>query len=232
MPMNVLVITCNERAHLLSAFAHCFNSRWPAIQAVDVFGYEDLPRDLPTNFLVHSLGRQKDVSWAAGLRKALGDYPDEFVLLLEDYFLVRPVNLVQLTALWNYALEGSTVAKLDLTGDRMKVPHQRYAMVAGIDIVSSFPDAPYQASLQAAIWKRWFLWSLLTEDEDPWQFEKHATNRIIQRRREIGSSFVVLGTYAPVLNYANAAAGRGGVLRYNVPDDLKAELKREGVWAT
>jgi hypothetical protein len=103
------------------------------------------------------------------------------------------------------------IAKIDLTGDRLKVPHSEYGNVSGIELVESLDDAPFLTSIQAAIWRVDVLLRFLNDAENPWQFEKKGGGRMKRARTYKKSAFTgkILGTSTPLLTYINAVGGEG-----------------------
>jgi hypothetical protein len=196
--MKVFVTTSDWYNPLLPAFAHLFNRFWPASQEVVVLCYSDPGLPLPPNFSTYSLGDPgefgNDVTewspgrrgrhfqepyptprWTDSLKRWTDHLADEmFILLQIDYFIHEPVNLRQIELLEKY-LRLEDVVKIDLSADRFYWPHRRYASEDGFDVIVSDQNAPYRSSLQAAIWKRDYLASVLKPGRSPWDFERAGT---------------------------------------------------------
>lgn len=209
--MRIVCLTSNEYVNCLEPFAHYWNRFAGADRRVTVMGYDVLPSALPPNFDAVSLGCQSDYTWSAGLLRVLDLIRDDVVLLLlEDYFLTESVDWTPIDALTDYYLVKNThVVKIDLTDDRLKVGHALCAKYAGLDIILSIHNTPFQTSLQAALWRKSFLQQFLALDESAWQFEKNGTRRVIAARRRKVFDGVILGTMTPPMTYANAVGGEG-----------------------
>lgn len=209
--MKIIVLTSNGYVHCLPAFAYLFNRFWGTDQSVMVMGYEATPpRPLPRNFSFHSIGRQADYEFSAGLLRMLDLISDPiFCLFLEDYFIAQPVNRAMVRTLFSLMITDKTISKIDLTDDRLKVPYTPVSVPKGLSLIQSVDDAPYQMSLQAAIWRADMLRQFVKGDENPWQFEKLGMKRVIDARRKGHFSGRVLGCSIPPITYINAIGGEG-----------------------
>jgi len=205
--LEVVVLTSNNYLCCLPPFAYLFNQFWGKEQPVKVVRYEIRPHNLPANFANYAIGKQADYSWSSGLIKYLKDHEGDLILLmLEDYFLDGRVNVDEVKRAWDCITHFPEVAKIDLTNDRLKVPHSRW----DDRFIQSAPDAPFQASLQAAIWRKDFLLRFLDPKEDAWQFEKLGTKRVIAAREAGKFDGLILGFKQPPMSYINAVGGEGG----------------------
>jgi hypothetical protein len=204
--MNILVLTSNKYVNILPGFAHFMDKFWPdERQPVTVMRYDVRPPKLPQRYATPAVGKQADFSWSAGLLAHLSNFHGSHVLLmLEDYYLTQPVDRELIGKLWEWMIDHPNVAKLDLSGDRLKTPYTPAEMVHGVQLIESAPDAPFQASLQAAIWRRDFLMDCLVPGETPWEFEKRGTRRIMANAHPR-----ILGTSPALLHYVNAVGGEG-----------------------
>jgi hypothetical protein len=205
--VRIVCLTSNDYINCLVPFAHYWNRFAGADRGVTVVCYERLPEGLPKNFDVVMIGQQSEYTWSSGLLRFLRLIGDEVILLmLEDYFLSAPPHWDRIDELdWWMAQTPYHVAKIDLSGDRLKTPHR----VLGADLVSSTLDAPFQASVQAALWNVEFLRQMLDASENAWQFEEKGTKRIEALRRSGHYVDGILGTRTPSMGYANAVGGAG-----------------------
>lgn len=203
--LEVVVLTSNNYLHCLPPFAYLFNKFWSINQPVKVVRYEVRPRNLPGNFSSFAIGNQADYTWSSGLKKYLQHHNGELVLLmLEDYFLDSSVHQENVKAAWKLMTHHPGIAKIDLTNDRLKVAHSDHDDT----FIVSASDAPFQTSLQAAIWRKEFLLKFLDPTENPWQFERRGTKRVITAR-EKGEEGLILGFKRPPMSYVNAIGGEG-----------------------
>lgn len=193
--MNVYVTTSDWYNPLIPAFAHLFNKFWSADQPVTILGYTAPGFEMPQNFRFESLGAAGEfgneiVEWSEGrrgrhfgesyptprwsdsLKQWLSHIPDPYFALFQiDYFLHRPVNLQQVRVL-EQQIHTDSVMKVDLTLDRAHFAHSPYAEYEQLKIVVSAQDAPFRSSLQAAIWRREYLDTMLKPGRSPWDFER------------------------------------------------------------
>lgn len=204
--MKVVVLTSNHYVHCIPPFAHLFNKFWGADQAVKVVRYDVRPPKVSGNFTNIAIGIQDKYSWSEGLIKYLTYHNNQLVLLmLEDYFLDKPVDKKVIEGLWELMQHDPGVAKIDLSNDRLKVGHTDFDDW----LIKSDDDALFQTSLQAAIWRKDFLLQFLKPIESAWQFEKRGTKRIIKARQDGDFDGLILGCKEPLLSYINAIGGEG-----------------------
>jgi hypothetical protein len=204
--LEVTVLTSNNYLRCLPPFAYLFNKFWSNQQPVKVVRYEIRPNNLPANFSNYAIGQQGDYSWSSGLIKYLKYHNGELVLLmLEDYFIDSRVSIKAIQSAWDFMITQPGIAKIDLTGDRLKVPHEYLSEL----FIQTAKDAPFQTSLQAAIWRKDFLLKFLNPKESPWQFEKMGTKRVIRAREAGEFNGLILGFKNPPLSYVNAIGGEG-----------------------
>lgn len=213
--MRNIVLTSNDYVNVLPGFAHLFNKFYPN-QEVTVVRYDVRPPKLPDNFKQFAIGQQSNYSWSGGLKHYLEQIEDEFVLLmLEDYYLDIPVDVGQIDCLLDYMNFNSKVVKFDLTDDRTKVEHDLYEKdILGcrtdngdfeLSIIQSDINAPFLASVQAAIWRKDLLESILNNKDNAWQFEKNKRTKEYLKKHK----GVILGCVNPPMSYVNAVGGEG-----------------------
>jgi len=204
--INILVPTSNEYAHCITPFSYLFNKYWSDKQPVTVIRYDVRPPKVADNFYKPSLGNQADYTWSSGIAAFLKDYDsDLFILMLEDYFIHQPVDIEAIKQLWDFMIEHPEIVKIDLSDDRLKYPHEEF----WIKTIKSADDAPWQTSLQAAIWRKDYFLRFLDPTENAWQFEKEGTKRVINAREAGEFEGIILGTNDPPIKYINAIGGHG-----------------------
>lgn len=232
--MRVIVLTSDKYLAALRPFAHLFNKYWGADQEVLVAGFAEPRFALPSNFSFHSIGRFVDYPvhrWSNALLDLLSQIEDEaFVLMLEDYWLIRPVDTRGVAMLGDYARQFQNVLRIDLTADRLfrhgpRYPNDEpdYGYCGYLDLVYSEPSSQYHMSMQPGIWRRDNLRRVLLPGWNPWQTELDGTRHLMTHHAEK----LVLGTrQAPVkitLGYrgGNPDAAQLQGLR---PEDVPAVL--------
>ena len=190
--VKVIVLTSDKYLHALQPFAWLFNKYWSSAQPVTVAGFTPPDFGLPGNFTFHSIGAFEDypvARWSDALIKLLNEIEDEtLALFLEDYWLIRPVNIEAVNMLDDYALQFKNVLRIDLTTDRLfsfgpRYPQDvpDYGNCGYLDLVKTNPGTAYQMSMMAAIWRRDNLLSTLIPGETPWQLEIDGTARLAMR---------------------------------------------------
>jgi hypothetical protein len=188
-------MTCDKYLHAIEPFAYLFNKYWGADQEVTVAGFTPPTFEMPPNFRFMSLGRDEDFPvyrWSDQLLALLDRIPDEtFLLLLEDYFIVRPVNVDMMNRLHEFSLHLINMIKLDVCAERLGAAgHTDFAEWDDIEFVKSDPNSPYHMSLYPGIWRRDLLYRVILKGETPWEVEIAGTNRLAA----LGDELLVLGT--------------------------------------
>lgn len=230
MGMRVFVLVSDKYLPALRPFAWLFNKYWSPEQEVVVAGFSPPAFELPPNFSLHSIGRFEDYPvdrWSDALIKLLHEIPDEaFALMLEDYWLIRPVYREAVRMLYDYARQFGYVARIDLTGDRLHAAGAAlYGKCGHLDLVWSDPNSQYHMSLMTGIWNRRNLLRVLVPNETPWQVEIVGTPRL----RSLKDEMIVLGTREwPVRHTLAFRSGDPNTLRLDEvhPDDVAALTER------
>lgn len=187
--MQVLVMTSDVSAWTLAGFAHQFNKYWGLMQEVTICGFSEPPLTLPHNFHFHSLGAFADYPpnrWSDAFLKVLEQVAEEvFVLLLDDYWLVRKVDVPGVQALYDYARQFQSVLKIDLCFDRLNNDPGRYHFGAHtydhcghLDLLKSPGGSSYQLSLWGGIWRRDVLQRFIIPGERAQEIEIEGTRRV------------------------------------------------------
>ena len=224
--IRVFVYTSDPYIWCLKPFCYLFNQYWSELQEVIVGGFTPPQFPLPTNFVFHQINRKPypKEKWSDGLIRLLMDYNDDvFVLLLEDYLLRRTVDHNGISTLANYMRlrDNNDIVRFDLTADRLYGKGMKDIEPWGhYDIIECDKDAMYQMSLQAAIWNRRNLLSLLRPGMTPWEVEIQ-TDMTVQPYR-------VLGTRQWPVRYANLML-KGQVVGYEldlIPEPHRSIIER------
>jgi len=208
MTVPVYVTTCDRYVNrALRPFAYLFERYWSPAQPVVVIGFQPPPYELPGNFRFYSAGTDTgQKSWSTALIRALQALKHElFILLLDDYWLNRPIHVGGVASLAEYVRLHPDVLRLDLTTDRLY-----NGKMFGVEdwgrysIVETPAGSEYQMSLQAGIWRRSLMLQVLEPEKSPWEVELQtsppAEMRVVGTRGEPGTN------HAPVV-YANVFQG-------------------------
>lgn len=237
--MRVIVLTSDKYTPALLPFAHLFNKYWGADQEVVFAGFTAPAFALPDNFSFHSIGAFKDYPlsrWSDAVIALMHQISDEvFTLMLEDYWITRPVMRRNVQMLEDYMHQFHYVARMDLTGDRK---HSGMASLYGqcghLKLIWSDPNSPYHLSMMTGIWRKKHLLDILIPNESPWDVEIAGTNRLARLKDRM----IVLGSDEwPVRHIRAFRGGEPGKLcledngedRYIIdPDDI-AEMRALGL---
>lgn len=218
--MNILVTTSDKNMHLLRGFAHLFNKYFSMFQPVTVLGYAKPNFDLPRNFTFVSLGRQQDYpfrKWSDALLDFLSVRPDwdTFMLLLEDYYLVRAVDVWGIELLYTYMREHRNVLKMDISADRLGSGSATdFAYLDDFDLIRSDPDSQYHWSWWPGIWNRDALFKVMLRGESCHEEELYGGPRVKEAELD------VLGTRQYPLRAIS-------VYKYNEPGIVRLDGLRE-----
>lgn len=192
----VLVMVSDKYLSTLRPFAHLFQKYWGWMQNVTVVCFKEPDFKLPMNFAVHSMGDMANypvTKWSDSILDYLDAHPhiDRFILLLEDYWLTRPVDLQAITMLSDYSRQFENVLKIDLCADRLYAGGMTdYNNCGRLDLVKSDHASQYHMSLMAGIWNTELFKKVVIRGETPWQVELEGTSRLATFKDEI----LVLGT--------------------------------------
>ncbi len=218
--ITIFVLTSDKYLDAVPPFAHLFNKYWGRDQGVIVAGFSKPDFRLPSNFAFYSIGEFDDYpvnKWSDALLKLLSDYShiDTAIIMLEDYWLTRPVDTASVSMLYQYMRQFRYVLKMDLTGDRLySAGATDYGNCGHIDLVLSDPDSQYQMSMMCGIWNTELLAKVLIPGETPWETEIDGTPRV----REMRDSLIVLGTRQWPVRHTLAL--RGGKTSQYLFDEL------------
>jgi hypothetical protein len=228
----VFVFTSDKYLKSLHGFSYLFNKYWGDDQKVLAFGFSQPEFSLPSNFEYHSIGKQEDYpinKWSNAIISVLQntDPAQRPIIMLEDYWITRPVNVDVVNAMWVYMRSTVDVLKLDLMTDRLYSQGMTdYGNVGFIDIIKSDPTSAYQMSWMTGLWNPTLLLKYLIPDETPWDVEIYGTPRVAAEPQTL-----VLGTRQfPV---RHILAHRGGDSSKFMLDGLAQadifELRKMGV---
>lgn len=228
---RVFIRTCDARLAALRVMLWLINRHWHPNPEVVVAGYARPEWELPPNVTFHSIGENRDYPvsrWTDATAKFLREMPDEaFVLLLEDYWLMRDVDARAIHILGDYARQFTYVARIDLTGDRLYAggADLDYGRVAHLDLIKSMPGSPYHFSLMAGLWRRDHLLRHLPPGWSPWDCEIQGTTQLSHDQ-----NVIVLGTRQWPLRHTIAfrAHEPGRLLTDELDRNDLAELTRLG----
>jgi hypothetical protein len=206
--MRIVVPVYNKRHWALQPFSILFNKYWG--DDVDVMCYSVPSFSLPKNFNIVSVDpydfpRDK---WVDGLLIYLNSIEDSAVtILLEDYWLIRPVDVYGVHTLSGIVKDD--VLRIDLTADRLYAGGMKdVGYVKHYDIIEA-AGSQYQMSLQAGVWNRELLIKILEElpknMHSAWDVELVGTSIVN------ANNYRVFGTRQNLVRYINGANDALGV---------------------
>lgn len=227
--IRVIVTTCQPYYWAIASFAFMFNRYWSEQQPVLVAGYEPLELSW-SNFSFHSIDHYTYPAerWSDGIIRLLHQIPDDyFVWMLEDMWLSRTVDWQAVESLADYARMRGDILRIDLTADRLYTHDPRYVPNfdhwGRLDLIASQPDWPYHISLQAGLWNRNKLLSILRPGLTPWEFELQGQGLLAGH-----THWLVLGVRQIPLSYALTLRGPGGLSLDGLSPRDVADLRQRG----
>lgn len=226
MGYRVYVTTSDKYLLALRPFAFLFNKYWSPKVEVIVGGFSPPDFSLPSNFRFVTLGRMEDYpidKWSDALMRMIRFIGDGiFALMLEDYWLTRPVDTEAVRIGFDYMRQFQNVIRFDLTADRKFAGDiEEYGTAGKLELLKSPPGSPYHMSLMCAFWRQEHLLSILEPGETPWDIEIAGTGRL----SKLGDELLVLGTKnAPV---KHTLAFRGGDRNKLLLDELNEDDVQE-----
>lgn len=215
--MQVIVVTSDKYSHLLRGFFWQWR-KYCGLPNILVCGFTQ-PDFLPLGHWAefYSAGdpaHYPPSRWSDKLIKILDEVAEEvFLLLLEDYWLLRPVDVQALKMIYDYCHQFQNVIKFDVTTERLFANgggqylfgYNTYETLGYLDLIKSDFGSPYHLSLWGGMWRRDLLRQFLVIGETAQQIELNGTHRLAQ----VGDELLVLGTRQAPLKHANVFQ-RGG----------------------
>lgn len=201
-------MTSDNKDNILKGFLHQWHKYFNADCEMVICGFTRPSFSFVQEF--YSIGKFEDYpphKWSDALKKVLDNVADDvFMLLLDDYFLIRQTDTRGVKIIYDYMHQFENVIKFDLTSDRLNADPGRYAYnyngynVAGhLDLIKSDHGSQYHMSLWGGMWRKDLLMQILVPDETAQQIELNGTHRLAQ----YGDELLVLGTRQSPLKHAN-----------------------------
>ena len=124
---------------------------------------------------VKTITTGEDKTWSIAFRQALNTIDAEYVLIImEDYLLQHPVNSNDFESAISYMKK----EKIDcLRTYPCPEPNEYYGMMNNLKIGTVSKKAMYRISLQAAIWRKEYIMSIIDDKDSAWQFEHMGSKR-------------------------------------------------------
>jgi hypothetical protein len=153
------------------------------------------------------------LSWSSCLLEWINQIDTEYVLLtLDDFIIRKEISQIQIDSCLEFVIKKNIDSLRLVARPKPFYPENEDNLFGRYDTMM-----PYVVSLQASIWKKSSLLSLIKEDESIWEFENSGSSRA----REQGV-FSFYGVYETVFDYGEHIIDGGKLLRtstYNLPTD-------------
>lgn len=214
--LQVIVMTSDNQYRHLPAYCHQWEKYFGMSKVETVFcGFSPIPELQYPEYKFYSIGHFADYppnSWSDALIKVLNNVADEvFILMLGDYWLIRPTDTYAIEMIYDYMFQFKYVIKLDLTTERLfadgggkyNFGYHTYDTLGYLDLIKSSPGSPYHLSLWGGVWRRDLLKEVLVFGETAQQIELNGTHRLSQK----GDEVLVLGTRQAPMRHANVIQG-------------------------
>lgn len=172
--LPIIVLTSDKRNWLLRGFIKQWQ-RYGGGLPVTIAGFTRPEFDLPLHFDFHSIGAfdQYPVDrWTNALMDLFDQLRyEKTILLLEDYWLFRPVVLEALHWAEQFMEQHVDCVRFCLTTDRLNCGNiQNFENFHGLSVFEA-GQSPYQLSFQASAWRIGLLFNALQRNWTPWQAE-------------------------------------------------------------
>lgn len=138
-----------------------------------------------------------DVGWSVGFKKALESISEDYVyIIMEDYILKEKVDSSEFYKLVEYMI--GEQADYIRTYPSLYSNEPFYGKLANINIGQVKKDDPYRISLQAGLWKRQYVLSIIDDKDSAWEFEHMGSKR---SRKDNSKILCVLDKNHIIFNY-------------------------------
>ena len=171
MKIAIVVSSCDAFFDCWRPFAFFFRKHWPHCPFPVYLILNQL--QIRSEF-IRPIAVGDDQGWATNLQAALGQIHESHVLYFqEDYFLNAPVREAQLTADIACALEKNADAFCFRARGQLEEAFQPINDRFGVVPI----DSDGRTRLQATLWKRDALLSILRPGENAWEMEARGSER-------------------------------------------------------
>lgn len=211
--IQIILMTSDNQYHCLPSYFHQFDKYWGLSSVkTTICGFSSLPIELQyPEYSFYSIGDFADYPadrWSDAFIKVLDNVAEEiFILMLDDYWLVRQADATGIEMIYDYMRQFQNVVRFDLTTDRLFAEgggkylfnNHNYDTLGYLDLIKSSHNSQYHLSLWGAMWRRDLLKKFLVKGESAQQIELNGTHRLGQ----VGDELLVLGTRQSPLKHAN-----------------------------
>ena len=167
--VSILISSCDKFKDIWPIFSFYFDKNWPDCDLNKFF--------LSNNEISNIEGFESitvgdDISWSSNLQLALKQISTDYVLImLDDVFIDGKVNNEYFYKIIN--------SFIDLKGNYLKLlPQPKSRIKSNSPYFNTLPpDSLYRATAVFTIWKKETILKVLDVNENPWEFEEHASIR-------------------------------------------------------
>jgi len=208
--VQVIVMTSDGKESIVKGFLHQWNKYWSDWQLPLFCGFT--PMDVRNFYSIGSFADYPASRWSDAFIKVLDEVAEEiFILLFDDYWLVRQTDMKAINIVTDYMYQFQNVIKFDLTTDRLYADpgkylygYNTYNTVGYLDLIKSDFHSAYHLSLWGGMWRRDLLRQFIVSGEAAQQIELNGTSRLAQ----VGDKLLVLGTRQSPMKHANVIQNR------------------------
>lgn len=171
---DIIVSTCDEYSFLWQGFFYYLHKNWGLPNGRIIMTSTNMPKGVPG---VECIGKaSRRIDWSSRMLSALKLSQSEIVfVLLDDFYIVRPVDQNYVEAAYNAMVQDKTIMCVNL---RDAEPESDYGLNPYNDFfVKKNNEATYCVTTQASFWRRDYLVKLLHPGENAWQFERFGSVR-------------------------------------------------------
>jgi len=232
---RMMVMTSPKTEWTLGGFTWLLGRYVNELPMIHVFGFDESGDDVVSlgnhnSFTFHSFGRFRDFPrerWSDTFLMAMDVmeiFGETFWFMMDDYWLVRSVDVNAVISLNSYMIGEGDILKVDLATDRLYAKRGEpylygkgtVARVGHLDIIQSDPNTDYHMSLWSGLWNISLLRSVIVPGESAQEIEINGTARLgaMPHLRVVGTR------QAPVL-HTNIIRGGGDPIYtgYNIDGD-------------
>lgn len=169
--VSILVSSYDGFSDCWEPFIHGYKKYWPNSKYKNYLITNEL--NSPDEHILKTIKVGEDLGWASNMLKALDVIDSKYIIYLqEDYWLNNYVNQKHLSSILEKMDENSWdyFRLIPIPGPDEIFESESYGRTTAF--------SKYRLCLQASIWKKEFLKSLLFEGESGWEFELKSSNRI------------------------------------------------------
>ena len=156
--MQILVCSCDKNEDTFYPFHHCMEKYWPhhpevvySTETVSNPYYKTVAKNYPIN------------QWTKRIRETLEGLQDHVLLMVDDVFIRRPVNIFRVREADNLLCDSIASLNFEKAYDPTNFVTQGWG--------KRMPNAPWTVSIMCGLWDRDKLIDVLSEDMNPWDVE-------------------------------------------------------------